>query len=144
MPVERAGDQQADPDGRIRDGRSPRAVEVRGRSSKMQARLLRPLLRPFGHLAFVAALCALSATRRLLGEEDDLGFFAGRLGGTVWRYPEVTRLGVEIAWVVWLTLFALALSPLDPITSRWDEVGLAVLALFALWRQRVAVRQAGY
>jgi hypothetical protein len=35
--------------------------------------------RPFGYLAFVAALAALSASAKLLGHDHALGFFAGRL-----------------------------------------------------------------
>lgn len=104
--------------------------------------LCRPILRPAGHIFFVFAALALSAAGRLLGDDHELGIFAGRLGGSIWRYPEVTRTGVELAWLAWLALFLLALSPLDPIASRWDEVGLAVLALGACWRQRVSSQRA--
>jgi hypothetical protein len=45
--------------------------------------LVRFLLRPFGYLAFVVALLALSGAARLLGETHELGFFAGRLARTV-------------------------------------------------------------
>ena len=105
--------------------------------------LLRLLLRPLGYLTFVAALIALSATARLLGERDELGFFTGRLAETVWRYPEVTRRGVQMAWLAWAALFGFALSPIDPITSRWDEAALVAVALFALWRQRAYAHQGG-
>ena len=100
-------------------------------------------LRPFGYLAFVLALGALSTAAKLLGEEHELGYFAGRLNAMIWRYPEVTRRGVQMAWLVWIVLFALALSPLDPITSRWDEVLLAALALGVLWRHAIAPRRVG-
>ncbi len=99
--------------------------------------------RPFGYLAFVLALAALSASARLLGEEHELGFFAGRLGETIRRYPEVTRPGVQIAWLTWLFLLVLALSPMDPITSRWDEVLLSAFALGVLWRRTVGGRSSG-
>ncbi len=118
------------------------------RSSGAQvARVLRSACRtciqPVGYLAFVAALGALSGAARLLGEEHELGFFAGRLNRMIWRYPEVTRHGVQIAWLVWLALFALAVSPFDPITSRWDEVLLAALAAAVLWRRMTGGRRVG-
>ncbi len=70
--------------------------------------------RPFGYLVFVLALAALSATARLLGETHELGFFAGRLSETIWRYPEVTRRGVQMAWFVWAALLALSAQPDRP------------------------------
>jgi hypothetical protein len=96
---------------------------------------------PFGYLAFVVALAALSAAASLLGDEHELGFFAGRLNVMIWRYPEVTRRGVQMAWLLWLLLFAVAISPADPIASRWDEVLLAALAAGILWRRMIAARQ---
>jgi len=105
-------------------------------------RLLRFLLRPFGYLAFVLALTALSSSAWLLGDRDELGFFSGRLARMLWRYPEVTRPGVKVAWLVWVVLFALALSPLDPVTSsRWDEVVLGVAALVVVWRRLFGERR---
>jgi hypothetical protein len=95
----------------------------------------RALLRPFGYLAFVIALAALSGAARLLGERHELGFFSGRLSRMLWRYPEVTRRGVETAWFVWAALFVIALTPLDPIASWWDEVALGALALGVLWHR---------
>ena len=62
---------------------------------------LRFLVRPLGYLAFVLALASLSAAAKLLGEQNELGFFSDRLASMLWRYPEVTRKGVQIAWVVW-------------------------------------------
>ncbi|MBV9310119.1 MAG: hypothetical protein JOZ73_04770, partial [Solirubrobacterales bacterium] len=94
---------------------------------------LRFLLRPLGYLMFVIALAALSGTARVLGTRHELGFFSGRLAGMLWRYPEVTRRGVQVAWLAWATLFAIALSPLDPIASSWDEVALGAVALVAVW-----------
>jgi hypothetical protein len=105
--------------------------------------MLRLVVRPFGYLAFVIALAALSATARLLGERNELGYFAGRLAESMWRYPEITRRGVRMAWVTWAVLFGVTVSPLDPLTTRWDEVALAALALAVLWRRFFAVRQAG-
>jgi hypothetical protein len=99
--------------------------------------------RPFGYLAFVLALAALSASAKLLGEEHELGFFAGRLNETIRRYPEVTRRGVQMAWLSWFLLLALALSPIDPIASRWDEVLLFAIALGVLWHRRFHASQAG-
>ncbi len=74
----------------------------------------RACLRPFGYLAFVVALAALSSTAKLLGDEHELGFFAGRLNRTIWRYPEVTRRSVQMAWLVWMLLFGIAVSPARP------------------------------
>lgn len=103
--------------------------------------LLRFILRPFGYLAFVLALAALSSAGWLLGDRDELGFFSSRLARMLWRYPEVTRPGVKVAWLVWVVLFALAVSPLDPVTSRWDEVALAVAALVVVWRRLFGERR---
>jgi hypothetical protein len=100
-------------------------------------------MRPFGYLAFVLALAALSAAAQLLGEEHELGFFAGRLGGMIGRYPEVTRRGVQMAWVSWSLLLVLALSPVDPIASRWDEVLLVAFAAGVLWRRTVGAHPFG-
>ena len=105
--------------------------------------MLRRLVRPFGYLAFVIALGALSATARLLGERNELGFFAGRLARTMWRYPEVTRRGVQTAWLAWAALLGVALSPVDPLATRWDEVALVALGLAVLWRRFFAGWQAG-
>lgn len=106
-------------------------------------RSLRLISRPFGYLAFVIALASLSATAWLLGDDHELGFFSRRLAKTVWRYPEVTRRGVQMAWLTWAALLLVALSPVDPFTTRWDEVALVGLALAALWRRLFADRQAG-
>src|SRR5215831_5593606 len=97
-------------------------------------------LRPFGYLAFVLALAALSVTEKLLGEKHELGFFAGRVAQRIWRYPEVTRRGVQTAWVAWGALLALAVSPVSP--THWDEVALAAVALAVLWRRFVGRRVA--
>ncbi len=102
---------------------------------------LRVLIRPLGYLAFVVALAALSVAARLLGERDELGYFSARLSRMVWSYPEVTRGGVQAAWLLWAVLFGIALSPLDPISSWWDEAGLAALALGVAWRRVVGERQ---
>lgn len=104
--------------------------------------MLRLVFRPLGYLAFVVALAALSTTAWLLGEESGLGYFAGRLARAVWRYPEVTRRGVQMAWLAWAVLLGIALSPLDPLATRWDEVALLALALAAVWRRFFAARQA--
>jgi hypothetical protein len=105
---------------------------------------MRLVLRPIGYLAFVVALVTLSAAARFLGEKDELGFFSHRLAKTVWRYPEVTRRGVQTAWLVWAALLALALSPLDPLATQWDEVALAALAALAAWHHLYAERRAGH
>jgi len=97
--------------------------------------LLRFVLRPLGYLAFVVALAALSLAAKVLGESHELGFFCGRLADGIWRYPEVTRRGVQMAWLVWLVLFALALSPLS--ATHWDEVALGAVALAVFWRRLV-------
>jgi hypothetical protein len=98
-------------------------------------------LRPFGYLAFVLALAALSASARLLGQEHELGFFAGRLSGMIRRYPEVMRRGVQMAWVAWAALLALAVSPMSP--TQWDEVALGAIALGVLLRRTLAARRGG-
>lgn len=106
--------------------------------------VVRIALRPVGYLMFVVALAALSASARLLGKRDDLGFFSGRLASMLWRYPEVIRPGVQAAWVTWAILFAVAVSPFDPIASSWDEVALGGLALVALWHHFFGGKQAGH
>jgi hypothetical protein len=96
--------------------------------------VLRLILKPLGYLTFVVALVALSGAAKLLGERDELGFFAGRLAQAIWRYPEVTRPGVQMAWAVWAAMFAIALT-IDPLATPWDEVALAAVAAGVLWRR---------
>ena len=103
---------------------------------------VRFLVRPLGYLAFVLALASLSVAAKLLGEKDELGFFTGRLANMLWRYPEVTRKGVQIAWVVWALAFVVALPPLDPLSTPWDEVVLGAAAMAVLWRRTVGGRRA--
>jgi hypothetical protein len=91
---------------------------------------LRLLFRPFGYLAFVLALGTLSTAAWLLGDRHELGFFAGRLSKSIWRYPEITRRGVQMAWLVWAVLFVIALSNTFP----WDEVALGAIAVIVRWR----------
>jgi hypothetical protein len=90
---------------------------------------MRVLVRPFGYLAFGIALLMLWVTARLLGRDHELGFFSDRLHRLVERYPEVNRWSSQAAWFVWGVLFAIAVSPLDPIASSWDEIVLLVVAL---------------
>lgn len=105
--------------------------------------MLRFAVRPVGYLAFVLALASLSLAAKVLGDRDELGYFIDRLARTLWRYPEVTRRGVQIAWVVWAVAFAIAMSPYDPVTTtRWDEAGLLALALAVLWRRIVVGHRA--
>ena len=40
-------------------------------------------------------------------------------------------------------VLALALSPIDPIASRWDEALLVAVALGVLWRRIVGARRVG-
>ncbi|HTP21891.1 MAG TPA: hypothetical protein VMJ65_19950 [Solirubrobacteraceae bacterium] len=103
---------------------------------------IRFLVRPLGYLAFVLALASLSVAAKLLGEKDELGFFSGRLADMLWRYPEVTRKGVQIAWVVWALAFLIALPPLDPLSTPWDEVVLGAAAMGVLWRRTAGGRRA--
>ena len=105
--------------------------------------ILRAGVRPIGYLAFVLALASLSLAAKLLGDRDELGYFTDRLARMIWRYPEVTRRGVQIAWCVWALAFVLAISPYDPLTSTpWDEAALAALALAVLWRRTVGGHRA--
>jgi hypothetical protein len=99
-------------------------------------------LRPVGYLAFVLALAALSLAAKVLGERDELGYFSARLAQTLWRYPEITRRGVQIAWVVWLAAFLIALPPLDPLSTPWDEIVLGAFALGVIWRRLAGGRRA--
>jgi hypothetical protein len=110
--------------------------------ARASATLVRACLRPFGYLAFVVALGALSSAARLLGDEHELGFFAGRLSGMIWRYPEVTRRGVQVAWLAWAVMLGIAVSPADPITSRWDEALLLAFAACVILRRTRAGRRA--
>jgi hypothetical protein len=105
--------------------------------------LVRAVLRLVGYLMFVVALAALSGAAKLLGERDELGFFSGRLAAMLWRYPEVTRPGIQIAWLAWAVLFGVAVSPADPIASSWDEVALGAVALLFLWYRLVGGHRAG-
>jgi hypothetical protein len=102
---------------------------------------VRLVVRPLGYLAFVLALASLSAAAKLLGDRDELGFFSGRLAQMLWRYPEVTRKGVQIAWVVWALAFLIALPPLDPLSTPWDEVALGAAAMIFLWRRTAGGRR---
>ena len=104
--------------------------------------LVGALFRPLGYLAFGAALLMLWVASHLLGQRHELGFFSGRLSRMLWRYPEVTRRGLQVAWLAWILLFAWALSPLDPVASRWDEVALVAVAAAVLWRRLVGGRRA--
>jgi hypothetical protein len=106
------------------------------------SQILRAIARPFGYLAFVLALAALSAAAKLLGDRDELGYFTDRLARMIWRYPEVTRRGVQIAWVVWALAFLIALPPLDPLATPWDEVVLGAAAMIVLWRRFVGGHRA--
>lgn len=106
-------------------------------------RILRFAALPLGYLAFVIALAALSAAAWLLGDAHELGFFSKRLSQTVWRYPEVTRRGIQMTWLAWAVLLGVAVSPIDPLATRWDEVALVALALVAIWRRLFAGRQGG-
>lgn len=85
-----------------------------------------------GYLLFVIALTALSGAAKLLGNQDELGFFSEKLSAMLWRYPEVTRPGVQMAWITWAVLFGIAISPADPISTSWDEVVLGALAVIVL------------
>src|SRR2546427_1505235 len=81
-----------------------RRLTVRDAEALLIRRVRKLLLiatRPLGYLAFVAALAALSTSAKLLGDEHELGFFAGCLNETIRRYPEVTRRGVQMAWLSW-------------------------------------------
>jgi hypothetical protein len=103
--------------------------------------VVRFIARPFGYLAFVLALASLSAAAKLLGDRDELGYFTDRLANMLWRYPEVTRRGVQMAWCVWGLAFVIALPPLDPLSTPWDEVVLGAAALAVLWRRIVAAHR---
>jgi hypothetical protein len=105
--------------------------------------ILRALARPFGYLAFVVALASLSVAAKLLGDRDELGYFTDRLARTIWRYPEVTRRGVQIAWLVWTLAFVIALPPIDPLATPWDEVVLGAVAMIVLWRRLVGGPRVG-
>src|SRR5579884_902193 len=96
---------------------------------------LRVIVRPLGYLMFVVALAALSGAAKLLGHTDELGFFTRKLTAMLWRYPEVTRRGIQMAWMTWAVLFAIAISPADPIPSRLDEAVLGALALAVVWHR---------
>lgn len=102
----------------------------------------RSVTRPVGYLAFVLALASLSIAAKALGDRDELGYFTDRLARMIWRYPEVTRRGVQMAWGVWTVAFLVALPPLDPLATPWDEVVLGALAMAVLWRRIVGGHRA--
>ena len=105
--------------------------------------VLRFVVRPFGYLAFVLALASLSLAAKALGDRDELGFFTDRLARTLWRYPEITRRGVQMAWLVWAVAVVIAMSPYDPLTTtRWDEVALVAVAMIVVWRRFVGGHRA--
>jgi hypothetical protein len=97
--------------------------------------ILRFAVRPLGYLAFVLGLASLSLAAKLLGDRDELGYFTDRLASMLWRYPEVTRRGVQMAWLVWAAAFVLSLPPWDPLSTPWDEVVLGAAAMGVLWRR---------
>jgi len=100
------------------------------------------VVRPFGYLAFLVAVTALRVASVFLGERDELGFFARRLAERVWRYPEVTRRSVQTGWVLWAMVLAVAVSPLDPLVTVWDEVALVAVGLGVLWHRLLGGRRA--
>lgn len=103
--------------------------------------LVRLLIRPLGHLSFVIALLALTGAAKLLGEKNQLGAICSRLATTIWRHPDVTRPGFRLAWMLWGLLLAVAMSPLDPLATRWDAVVLVALGLGGVWRRLFASRR---
>lgn len=106
-------------------------------------RVVRIVALPFGYLVFVVAIAALSLSAWLLGEKHELGFFSGRLAQAVWRYPEVTRRGVQIAWLAWALLLIIALSPYDPLSTRWDEIALVAVGLAVVWKRLFGDQRVG-
>lgn len=100
------------------------------------------LVRPFGYLAFLVAVSALRVASLFLGERDELGFFARRLAALVWRYPEVTRRSLQTGWALWAIVLAVAVSPIDPLVTVWDEVALVAVAVGVLWRRLLGGRRA--
>lgn len=98
-------------------------------------------LHAVGYLTFVLAVAMLSASATVLGERHELGYFAGRLAQAIRRYPEVTRHGVQMAWLCWAVLLVLAVSPLSP--THWDEVALVAVAGAVLWRRLLGGRTSG-
>jgi hypothetical protein len=104
--------------------------------------VVRLVVRPLGHLVFVAALLALSAAARLLGDRHELGFFTGRMAAMLWRYPEVTRTGMRVAWLVWAVLAGLELT-VDPTPIPFDEVVLVAVPLVWIWRWIFGGRRGG-
>ncbi len=101
----------------------------------MVGRFLRALVMPFGYLAFVVALVALSAAAKLLGDRNELGYFSDRLARMLWRYPAVTRPGVQVAWLVWAVLLVICVTPIDPLHTAWDQWALIAGALIVVWRR---------
>ena len=103
--------------------------------------LARVLVRPIGHLIFVIALLALTGAAKLLGEKNQLGIICGRLAQAIWRYPDVTRPGIRLAWLLWALLLLVTVSPLGPLATRWDAVALGAVGLSALWHRFFAARR---
>lgn len=126
------------------DARSRRAeccVNFKRGEEGLTLILVRVLARPLGHLTFVFALLALTGAAKLLGEKNQLGVICGRLAQSIWRYPDVTRPGIRLAWLLWALLLAVTISPLGPLATPWDAVALAALGLSVLWRRFFAARR---
>ena len=63
------------------------------------------------------------------------GYFSDRLARMIWRYPSVTRPGVQIAWLTWAALVVICVDPVDPLHTVWDQYALIAAALIVVWRR---------
>ena len=124
------------------------------RASTRPTRGLRALglacARPFGYVALVVALAALSVASKLPGREQDVDSLASRLrvmvasargrrGRACWA--KLVHRCAQFAAVVWMALFMISISPLDPIAGRLDGILLLALGAIALWRRASARRR---
>jgi hypothetical protein len=90
---------------------------------------------PVGQMFFVLGLIIATLAADLMTDRSELGYFARRYTGKLWRQEAVVRGGLHALCGLWLVLLATCLWSFD-----FDErpiVGLVLLAAiaFLVWRR---------